>query len=123
VCPEKNRARQVGCPIKFKHDEPMDAYAALICTEPNSTTMRKIHETIIVNDRSFGGQMNKKSLETIARRRHRREKSTIDHLADKVYGPQPAAKDLKEPMTDQGLPIEEQVRKTWDPKKGGLPIF
>jgi hypothetical protein len=67
--------------------------------------------------------MNKKSLEKIARRRYRREKSLIVHLADKVYAPQPTAKDLKEPMTDQGLPIEEQVRKTWDPKKGGLPSF
>jgi hypothetical protein len=67
--------------------------------------------------------MNRKSLEKIARRRHRREKSTIDHLADKVYELYPAAKDLKAPMTDQGLPVEEQVRKTWDPKKGGLPIF
>ena len=66
--------------------------------------------------------MNNKSLEKIARRRYRREKSVIIYLADKVYAPQPA-EDLKEPMTDQGLPIEEQVRKTWDPKKGGLPIF
>jgi hypothetical protein len=44
-------------------------------------------------------------------------------LADKVYRPEPASKDLKEAMTDRGLPIEEQVRKKWDPKKGGLPIF
>jgi len=26
-------------------------------------------------------------------------------------------------MTDEGLSIENQVRKEWDPKKGGLPIF
>ena len=25
--------------------------------------------------------------------------------------------------TDEGLSIEKQVRKGWDPKKGGLPIF
>ena len=25
--------------------------------------------------------------------------------------------------TDEGLSIEKQVRKEWDPKKGGLPIF
>ena len=68
-------------------------------------------------------KMNKRSSEEIARRRHRREKSTIDHLADKVYAPKPAAKDLKEPTTERGLPIEEQVRKKWDPKKGGLPVF
>jgi hypothetical protein len=67
--------------------------------------------------------MNKPSLEKVARRRHRREKSTIDHLADKVYKPEPAVKDPKEAITEQGLPIEEQVRKKWDPKKGGLPTF
>ena len=33
------------------------------------------------------------SFEWIARRRHLREKSTIDHLADKVYAAKPAAKD------------------------------
>jgi hypothetical protein len=70
-----------------------------------------------------GGTMDKRSLEKVARRRHRREKSTIDHLADKMYAPKPAAKDSKEPTTDQGLSIEGQVRKKWDPKKGGLPIF
>jgi hypothetical protein len=59
----------------------------------------------------------------MTRLRHRREKSTIDHFPDKVHRPQPAAEDLKAPMTDQGLPIEEHVRKTWHPKKGGLPIF
>ena len=26
-------------------------------------------------------------------------------------------------MTEEGLSIEGQVRKKWDPKKGGLPIF
>jgi hypothetical protein len=67
--------------------------------------------------------MNKRSLEKIARRKRRREKSTIDHLADKTYVPKSTAKNLKAPMTDQGLPVEEQVRKQWDPKKGGLPIF
>jgi hypothetical protein len=71
----------------------------------------------------LGGTMDKRSLEKIARRRHRREKSTIDHLADKMYAPKPAAKDLRQPTTDQGLSIESQVRKKWDPKKGGLPIF
>ena len=67
--------------------------------------------------------MNKRSLEKMARRRHRREKSTIDHLTDKVYASKPPVKDPKEATTDQGLPIEGQVRKKWDPKKGGLPIF
>jgi hypothetical protein len=30
---------------------------------------------------------------------------------------------VQSPTTDTGLPVEEQVRKQWDPKKqGGLPI-
>jgi hypothetical protein len=30
---------------------------------------------------------------------------------------------VQSPITDTGLPVEEQVRKEWDPKKkGGLPI-
>ena len=64
--------------------------------------------------------MDKRSLEQIARRRHRR---ASNHPADKLSAPKPAAKDLKEPMTEEGLSIEGQVRKKWDPKKGGLPIF
>ena len=67
--------------------------------------------------------MNKRSLEKIAPRRHRREKATIDHLANKMYEQPHAAKDLKKSMTDKGLSIEGQVRKKWDPKNGGLPTF
>ena len=30
---------------------------------------------------------------------------------------------VQKPMTETGLPVEEQVRKEWDPKKdGGLPV-
>jgi hypothetical protein len=67
--------------------------------------------------------MNKRSPDNPARRRHHREKATIDHLADQVYAPKPATEDLKGSTTDEGLSIEKQVRKEWDPKKGGLPIF
>jgi len=52
------------------------------------------------------------------------KKSTVDHLADKMYAPKkPSAKGSKEPTADQGLSIDGQLRKKWDPKKGGLPIF
>ena len=67
--------------------------------------------------------MNKQSPDHPARRRHHREKATIDHLVDRVYAPKPGAEDLKGSITDEGLSIEEQVRKEWDPKKGGMPIF
>ena len=58
-------------------------------------------------------------------RRHVREKATIDHLVHDMYKPKPAdAEHLKHsPTTSSGLPIEDQVRKEWGPRKGGLPVF
>jgi hypothetical protein len=60
-----------------------------------------------------------------AQRRHMREKATIDHLVRHVY--ERKAPDEKHtdrsPTTSTGLPVEDQVRKEWDPRKGGLPIF
>src|SRR5215813_7512944 len=58
-------------------------------------------------------------------RRHVREKATIDHLVQDVYKPKPADEKHPEhgPTTSSGLPVEDQVRKEWDPRKGGLPVF
>ena len=56
-------------------------------------------------------------------KRRKREKATIDHLVDKVYEEKPTEGHVQSPTTDSGLPVEEQVRKVWDPKKGGLPTF
>lgn len=56
-------------------------------------------------------------------RRHQREKTTIDHLVDEVYQQKPEEGHMRSPTTDDGLPVEDQVRKEWDPKKGGLPTF
>jgi hypothetical protein len=60
-----------------------------------------------------------------ARRRHVREKATIDHLIRDVYEPKvPDEKPTEpSPTTSTGLPVEDQVRKEWDPRKGGLPTF
>ena len=54
-----------------------------------------------------------------------REKATIDHLVQDVYKPKPVDKKHRErnPTTSSGLPVEDQVRKEWDPRKGGLPVF
>ena len=52
-----------------------------------------------------------------------RDEATIDHLVDEVYEDKPAEGHVQSPTTDSGLPVEEQVRKEWDPKKGGLPTF
>jgi hypothetical protein len=58
-------------------------------------------------------------------RRYVREKATIDHLVRDVY--EPKAPDKKHtdrsPTTSSGLPIEDQVRKEWEPRKGGLLFF
>jgi hypothetical protein len=55
-------------------------------------------------------------------RRHVREKATIDHLVQDVYEPKmPDEKHTERSPT--GLPVEDQVRKEWDPRKGGLPTF
>ena len=59
-------------------------------------------------------------------RRHLREKATIDHLVHGVTKPQPPDErhPRRSPTTSTGLPVEDQVRKEWDPRKGGgLPIF
>ena len=59
-----------------------------------------------------------------SQKRHKREKATIEHLVDKLYEPKPAEGHVQNPVTDSGLPVEEQVRKEWDPNKsGGLPTF
>jgi hypothetical protein len=58
-------------------------------------------------------------------RRHVREKATIDHLVQGVYKPKPADEkhSVRGSTTSSGLPVEDQLRKEWDPRKGGLPIF
>ena len=68
--------------------------------------------------------MDKRSLEKRALRRHRRERATIDHLIDQGIDGQVRKGRVHSPTTECGLPVEEQVRKEWDPKKGGgLPTF
>ena len=58
-------------------------------------------------------------------KRHVREKATIDHLVQDVYKPKPLDEQhaSHSPTTSTGLPVEVQVRKEWDPRKGGLPTF
>jgi hypothetical protein len=58
-------------------------------------------------------------------KRHLREKAIVDHLAQNVYNPKPSAEKhaSKKSTTATGLPVEDQVRKEWDPRKGGLPTF
>jgi hypothetical protein len=70
--------------------------------------------------------MNRPSSDDPDRRRHRREKATIDHLVDHVFDPEGQGHDARQQpaTTDSGASVEEQVRKEWDPKQnGGLPTF
>jgi hypothetical protein len=68
-------------------------------------------------------QMINTSNDKARQKRHNREKATIDHLVDKVYEGKPAEGHVQSPTTESGLPVEDQFRKEWDPKKGGLPTF
>jgi hypothetical protein len=58
-------------------------------------------------------------------RRHVREKAVVDRVADKLFEPGSAddGHTVQDPKTSTGLPVEEQVRKEWNPRKGGLPIL
>ena len=58
-------------------------------------------------------------------RRHVREKATIDHLVQNVFEPKASDEEHTSgsPTTSTGLPVEDQVRKEWDPRQGGLPTF
>ena len=68
--------------------------------------------------------MDKRSLEKRALRRYRRERPIIDHLINQGIDGKAPKGSIHSPTTEGGQPIEEQVRKKWDPKKGGgLPIF
>ncbi|HJU19530.1 MAG TPA: hypothetical protein VJ770_24005 [Stellaceae bacterium] len=58
-------------------------------------------------------------------RRHVRDKAVIDHLVEDAYRKQRPDDEhaVHSPTTADGTPVEEQVRKEWDPGKGGLPTF
>jgi hypothetical protein len=58
-----------------------------------------------------------------------REKATIDHLDQDVYEPKVPEKvpdekgNGRSSTKSTGVPVEDQVRKEWDPRNGGLPTF
>jgi hypothetical protein len=58
-----------------------------------------------------------------ALKRHVREKAIVQEAAKDVR-PQPDADGtVHSAKTDTGLPVQDQVRKEWNSKKGGLPIL
>jgi hypothetical protein len=83
----------------------------------------RVFAKIDVSNGLGGSEMAKAQERT--QRRHVREKAIIDHLVQDVY--EPKAPDEKHtsrsPTTSTGLLVQDQVRKEWDPRKGGLPTF
>jgi hypothetical protein len=55
------------------------------------------------------------------KRRHVREKATIDHLVRAVF--EKTKGTVHTPFTLSGLSVEEQIRKEWHPGMGGLALF
>ncbi len=55
-------------------------------------------------------------------KRHIRETAVVSDAAKGVQTI-PGDNQVKSSRTDTGLPVQDQVRKQWNPKKGGLPIF
>jgi hypothetical protein len=53
------------------------------------------------------------------------DEAVIDHLAKEVKEGKSSEDGhaVHSPTTADGTPVEEQVRKEWDPHKGGLPTF
>jgi hypothetical protein len=58
-------------------------------------------------------------------RRQVSDEAVIDHLAKEVIEKKSSddGHAVHSPTTADGTPVEEQVRKEWDPRKGGLPTF
>jgi hypothetical protein len=71
-----------------------------------------------------GRDVKRPSIRQSTSGRQKHEEATIDHLAEKVYEEKPKGGAVQSSTTESGMPVEEQVRKEWDPKKeGGLPTF
>jgi hypothetical protein len=57
------------------------------------------------------------------RKRHVREKATIDHLVRAVYAKADERGTTHSSVTASGLSVEEQVHKKWHWGMGGLALF
>ncbi|MGH7114169.1 MAG: hypothetical protein ACREE9_06705 [Stellaceae bacterium] len=68
--------------------------------------------------------MDQRSIAKHLRRWHRRDKAIIDHLAGDAEKERMPGRRVHSPTTGSGLPVESQIRKVWDPMRGGgLPVF
>lgn len=62
--------------------------------------------------------MDQRSIEKHLRRWRRRNKAEPEPAEPKT--PQGH---VHSPTTGGGLPVEDQIRKQWGPRNGGLPVF
>jgi hypothetical protein len=68
--------------------------------------------------------MDQRSIEKHLRRWHRRDKSTGDTLPREVAANASSGASRHSATTGSGLSVEAQIRKEWDPMRGGgLPTF
>jgi hypothetical protein len=68
--------------------------------------------------------MDQRSIEKHLRRWHRRGKTPSDHQVGDLAKERIPEGRVHSSTTGSGLPVEGQIRKEWDPKRGGgLPVF
>lgn len=56
-------------------------------------------------------------------KRQMREKAVVREAARDVQRRPASDSQMQSSSTGTGLPVQDQVRKKWNAKKGGLPIF
>ncbi len=68
--------------------------------------------------------MDQRSIEKHLRRWQRRDKANGDPVVMDQDGDRIPGRRVHSPTTGSGLPVQDQVRKEWDPTRGGgLPVF
>jgi hypothetical protein len=68
--------------------------------------------------------MDQRSIEKHLRRWRRRDKAPTDHQAAEPNKQKAPGSHVHSSTTGSGLPVESQIRKVWDPSRGGgLPVF
>ncbi|MGH7046534.1 MAG: hypothetical protein ACREE2_09145 [Stellaceae bacterium] len=68
--------------------------------------------------------MDQRSIVKHLRRWHLRDKKAVDDLGSDVNKESNPGRRVHSPTTGSGLTVESQIRKVWDPARGGgLPVF
>ena len=68
--------------------------------------------------------MDQRSIEKHLRRWQRRDRANSDRVGNDQERERIPGGRVHSPNTRSGLPVQDQVRKEWDPSRGGgLPVF